>query len=81
MGVNVRERKPREWWVFINHKGRRKTKKVGSREAADATASVIEEKLGTEVEDRTAANLLDTPKPATQAQPTEMQVQFLSPND
>lgn len=31
-----------------NHKGRRNAKKVGSREAAELTASAIEEKLGTE---------------------------------
>ena len=36
MGVKVRERKPGEWWVFVNHKGRRKAKEVGSREAAEA---------------------------------------------
>ena len=48
MGVNVRECKPCEWWVFLHHKGRGKAKKVGSREAAEATASGIDEKPGTE---------------------------------
>ena len=48
MGVKVRERKPGEWWVFVNFKGKRKAKKVGSREAAEATATIIEEKIGTE---------------------------------
>jgi hypothetical protein len=27
MGVKVRERKPGEWWIFINHKGKRKPRK------------------------------------------------------
>lgn len=47
MGVKVRERKPGEWWIFIDHKGKRKAKKVGSQEAADAAAVDIEKGLGT----------------------------------
>ena len=46
MGVKVRERKPGEWWIFINHKRTRKAVKVGSREAAKAAAKKIEEGLG-----------------------------------
>lgn len=36
MGVKVRE-KPKGsgvWWIFINHHGRRKSKKVGSKKNA-----------------------------------------------
>jgi hypothetical protein len=33
MGVKIKK-KGRQWYVFINYKGRRKAKKVGSREAA-----------------------------------------------
>ena len=29
MGVIVKEHRPGEWWIFINHNGRRKAKKVG----------------------------------------------------
>lgn len=47
MGVKVRERKPGEWWIFINHKRTRKAVKVGSREAAKAAAKKIEEGLVT----------------------------------
>ena len=36
MSVNVKEKinGSGEWWVFINHKGKRKAKKVGSYNAA-----------------------------------------------
>lgn len=47
MGVKVRERKPGEWWIFINHKRTRKAVKVGSKEAAKAAAKKIEEGLVT----------------------------------
>jgi len=47
MGVKVRERKPGEWWIFINHKRTRKAVKVGSRETAKAAAKKIEEGLVT----------------------------------
>lgn len=33
------------WWVFINHQGRRKAKKVGSKKAAKEVAAKIEAKL------------------------------------
>jgi len=47
MAVIVREKKrgSGEWWVFINHKGRRKSKKVGSKVAANKVAKGIEERL------------------------------------
>jgi len=48
MGVKVRE-KPKgsgEWWVFINHQGRRKAKKIGmDKKVALAVAHKIEAKL------------------------------------
>jgi integrase len=47
MGVKVRERKPGEWWIFIDHKGKRKAVKVGSKTAAKASAVDIEKKLTT----------------------------------
>ena len=34
MSVKVRKRN-NAWWVFINYRGRRKAKKVGTREAAE----------------------------------------------
>lgn len=42
MGVKVRERKPGEWWIFIDHKGRRKAVKVGSEAAAKKAAKEME---------------------------------------
>src|SRR5262245_60126596 len=47
MGVNVRERikGSGDWWVFINHNGRRKAKHVGSEKAARAVAEKIQAKL------------------------------------
>ena len=47
MGVKVRERKPGEWWIFIDHKGRRKAVKVGAKAAAKASAIEIEKKITT----------------------------------
>jgi integrase len=47
MGVKVRE-KPKNsgnWWVFINHQGRRKAKKIGNKRAAEEVARKIEAKL------------------------------------
>jgi integrase len=44
MGVTVRQKvkgKGKPWWVFIAHKGRRKSVKVGDREAAEALASKL----------------------------------------
>ena len=29
MGVVVKERIKGEWWIFIDHKGKRKAKKIG----------------------------------------------------
>ena len=49
MGVIVREKVKDSgvWWIFANFRGKRKAKKVGSKEAADAAAVKIEEGLGT----------------------------------
>ena len=47
MGVKVREKIPgsSEFWVFINHGGRRTSRKVGSEKAALEVAKKIEAKL------------------------------------
>jgi len=47
MGVKVREKPPGSgvWWIFVNHNGRRKSKKVGSEEAALEAARKIEARL------------------------------------
>ena len=45
MGVKLRERKPGEWWLFIDHKGRRKAIKVGTEKAARTAAIKIEKGL------------------------------------
>lgn len=42
MGVKIRERKPGEWWLFIDHKGQRKAVKVGSKQAAKTKAAELE---------------------------------------
>jgi integrase len=48
MGVKVRE-KPKysgNWWIFIDHQGRRKAKKIGKdKRVAEAVAKKIEAKL------------------------------------
>jgi len=48
MGVKVRQKikgKGRPWWVFISHNGKRASRKVGDKKAADAVASTIRAKL------------------------------------
>ena len=44
MSVKVRKRS-NAWWVFINYHGRRKAKKVGTREAAEKVKRQIEARL------------------------------------
>jgi integrase len=44
MGVTVRRRNG-AWWIFINYHGRRKAKKVGSREAAEKVKRELEARL------------------------------------
>lgn len=47
MGVKIRE-KPKgsgEWWIFINHHGNRKSKRVGDKKTAREVAKKIEAKL------------------------------------
>lgn len=41
MGVKVREKKPGEWWVFINYHGRRQSKRIGSQKTAIDVAEKI----------------------------------------
>ena len=48
MGVRVRDKPPGSgvWWVFINHQGRRKSKKIGrDQEQAEDVAAKIEARL------------------------------------
>lgn len=47
MGVTVREKYAGsgEWWVFIYHKGRERSKKVGPRETAEKVAERIRAKI------------------------------------
>jgi integrase len=33
------------WWVFVDHEGRRKAKKVGTREAAERVKRELEARL------------------------------------
>jgi integrase len=48
MGVIVRQKekgKGKPWWVFVSHNGKRKSKKVGNKQAAERVASKIREKI------------------------------------
>src|SRR5712691_6517919 len=44
MAVKVKQHKGK-WWVFIDHKGKRKAKCVGSKQAAETAAKKIEARL------------------------------------
>jgi hypothetical protein len=55
MGVKIRE-KPKgsgEWWIFINHHGNRKSKRVGDKETAQEVPN----------SNRSAVNRLDNIHP------------------
>lgn len=45
MGVKVKERIKGEWWIFINHKGKRKAKKIGNKRTAMEASRKIEARL------------------------------------
>ena len=47
MGVNVREKVTGSgvWWVFVTHQGRRTSRRVGTKKAAEKTAEQIQAKL------------------------------------
>ena len=48
MGVTVRQKtkgKGKPWWVFIAHNGKRASKKIGDKRAAETVASEIRAKL------------------------------------
>ena len=47
MGVRVREKVKGsgEWWVFINHKGKRRSKKIGDKKTATQVAREVRERL------------------------------------
>ena len=44
MGVKVRE-KDGKWYVFINHNGKRKSKCIGSKQAALKVQKILQAKL------------------------------------
>jgi len=44
MGVRIRQRDG-AWWIFINHKGRRKAKRIGVEEPGKKAAKVVAEKI------------------------------------
>ena len=48
MGVRVRQKikgKGNPWWVFVSHNGKRTSRKVGSKRAADIVAAKIQAKI------------------------------------
>lgn len=48
MGVTVRQKKKGKgnpWWVFISHDGKRTSRKVGDKKAAQVVAEKIQAKL------------------------------------
>jgi len=47
MGVNIREKPTGSgiYWIFINHNGKRKSKKVGDKETAEEVAKKIRARL------------------------------------
>ena len=48
MGVTVRQKtkgKGKPWWVFVNHNGKRKSKMIGDKKAAQKVASATREKI------------------------------------
>jgi integrase len=49
MGVKLKKRNG-AWWVFVNHHGRRKAKKIGSEKAAKEVAAKIQAKSSKELE-------------------------------
>ena len=49
MGVIVRQKvkgKGKPWWVFVSHNGKRMSRSIGSKKAAEKAAKEIEEQLG-----------------------------------
>ena len=47
MGVKVREKPPGSgvWWIFVNHRGKRKSKRIGAEKTAREVAAKIEARL------------------------------------
>jgi len=48
MGVRVRQKvkgKGNPWWVFVSHNGKRTSRKVSDKKAAEVVASTIRAKL------------------------------------
>jgi integrase len=65
MGVKIREKikGSGQWWVFINHGSRRKSKLVGSKKAAEKVQEIIAArlKLGEPIEDESKNQALEAP--------------------
>ena len=47
MAVIVREKVKNsgEWWIFINHKGKRRSKKIGDKATANKVAKEVRERF------------------------------------
>ena len=47
MAVTVREKVKGSgvWWIFINHQGKRRSKKIGDKRTANAVAKKVRERL------------------------------------
>ena len=47
MGVIVREKVKGsgQWWIFINHKGKRRSRKIGDKRAANSVKRKVEARL------------------------------------
>lgn len=45
MGVKIRERDG-AWWIFVNHQGKRKAKRIGTGDAAKKAAKTVAAKVG-----------------------------------
>ena len=43
--VRARVKGSGEWWIFINHKGKRRSKKIGDKATANKVAKEVRERL------------------------------------
>jgi len=46
--IREKEKGSGRWWIFVNHKGKRTSKKIGSRKAAKEAAAKIEKEIALE---------------------------------
>ncbi len=70
MGVRVRERDG-AWWVFINHQGKRKAKRIGVGEPGKKAAKAVAEKVQAKLALGDFGILKDAPKSVTFAEYAE----------